>query len=158
MSIWDKSFNKENDFKYGEDIISNSNSNSNRVNATNPVNPFDPYNKPIIVDPLNPFPTPFPPPPTIIIPEPKNINSSLFSAKLYNVAINGTLIRNIRIPSFDDISVKCDCCQKNNLVVYIHQDKLDLCMNCTERILENHYVCNGNYKHKELYDIPKLPQ
>lgn len=85
-----------------------------------PTNPF----KPRIVDPLNdPFqPKIFSPP-----------NMQPTRPELVETALHGSLIRKNEALG---LTVECDSCHRTNLVAYLHNHSSDLCLLCTERILQ----------------------
>ncbi|XWV26106.1 hypothetical protein QJ857_gp0974 [Tupanvirus soda lake] len=106
----------------------------------NPINPFNPLN------PTKPPIFPSRPPISPNVPEPLNPRPSIFpnicSQELYQVALYGTLVRKQRRDSiltdlyFTDTNVKCDSCQKTNLRAYVHYNGKNLCLVCTDLILD----------------------
>lgn len=78
--------------------------------------------------------------------EPSN---SLFTKptrqELIDVARHGCLVRKntgavfSNNPYPDSAVVVCDNCNRKELVAYVHQGKLDLCLPCTENILDKPY-------------------
>ncbi|XWV24858.1 putative ORFan [Tupanvirus deep ocean] len=109
----------------------------------NPINPVKPFNP---INPVNPAIFPSRPPIFPDIPEPLNPRPTIFpsicSQELYQVALFGTLFRKqkresiLSDPHFTDSMVRCDGCQRTDLRVYLHYNGKDLCLVCTDRILE----------------------
>jgi hypothetical protein len=108
-------------------------------NPNNPViKPFEPFKPNVIYEPHNPF---APNKPPTFIPEP--VHFTFVPKDFYDVAAHGLLVRNVyKDPLPMDIdnfcsAVVCNYCHKNNLQVYIHKNYLNLCLTCTEKILDS---------------------
>lgn len=93
---------------------------------------LDPFKPPVLFNP-NKFPG--------IIRDPEIMPVSIVSNELYDDALNGQLIRNNDFRMFTPtliLSRQCNHCQKQQLAIYISKVNINLCLPCTEKIIESY--------------------